>query len=126
MYMFVLIGIFFKPTYCNPVGWVTHNKTKRTFHISIPHLDKAVELLRQIRPFYSCIHFVKSSQTLVKWAFQGTITNSLHTFLPYFKHFLRIFAKHFVGLYHIKPLIIMLYFHLFYGLNVVLPFDYLV
>lgn len=79
-----------------------------------PHLDKAVELLRQIRPFYSCIHFVKSSQTLVKWAFQGTITNSLHTFLPYFKHFLRIFAIRSVGLCHIKPLIIMLYSHLFF------------
>ena len=52
------------------MGWVTHNKTKRTFHISIPHLDKAVELLRQIRPFYSCIHFVKILKILIKWGFR--------------------------------------------------------
>ena len=114
--MFVLIGIFFKPTYCNPVGWVTHNKTKRTFHISIPHLDKAVELLRQIRPFYSCIHFVKSPQTLVKWAFQAYAYMTSVQKAPYFKHFLRIFAIRSVGLCHIKPLIIMLYSHLSYGL----------
>lgn len=34
--------------------------------------------------------------------------------MPYFKNFLRIFATHSVGLCHIKPLIIMLYFHLFF------------
>ena len=78
-------------------------------------------------PFlFSCIHLTKSPQTLVKWAFQDTIKNSLHTFLPYFKHFLKIFVIHSVDLCHIKPLIIVLYSHLFYGLNVVLPFDYLV
>ena len=65
-------------------------------------------------PFLFHMDLTKSPQTLVKWEFQVTITNSLHTFLPYFKHFLRIFVIHFVGLYHIKPLIIMLYFHLFF------------
>lgn len=34
--------------------------------------------------------------------------------MPYFKHFLRIFATHSVGLYHIKPLTIVLYSHLFF------------
>lgn len=63
-------------------------------------------------PFLFHIHLTKSPQTIVKWAFQDTIKNSLHTFLPCFKHFLRIFAIHSADLCHIKPLTIMLYFHL--------------
>ena len=66
-------------------------------------------------PFlFSCIHLTKSPQTLVKWAFQDTIKNSLHTFLPYFKHFLKIFVIHSVDLCHIILLIVMLYSHLFF------------
>lgn len=63
-------------------------------------------------PFLFHIHLTKSLQTLVKWVFQGTHKNSLHTFLPYFKNFLKIFVIRSVGLCHIKPLIIMLYSHL--------------
>lgn len=79
-------------------------------------LGQSGETTLAIRHFYlfilGCI--TKSPQTLVKWAFQDTIKNSLHTFLPYFKHFLKIFVIHSVDLCHIKPLIIVLYFHLFF------------
>lgn len=60
------------------------------------------------------MHLTPSLQTIENRAFQGTITNSLHTFLPCFKHFLRIFATRSVDLCHIKPLTIMLYSHLFF------------
>lgn len=65
-------------------------------------------------PFLFHMDLTKSPQTLIKWAFQDTITNSLHTFLPYFKHFLKIFVIHSVDLCHIILLIITLYSHLFF------------
>ena len=66
-------------------------------------------------PFlFSCMDLTKSPQTLVKWAFQAYIYITSVQKTAIFKHFLRIFVTHSVGLYHIKPLIIMLYFHLFF------------
>lgn len=69
-----------------------------------------------IRHFYLFIlvHLTKSPQTLVKWAFQAYIYITSVQKTAIFKHFLRIFATHSVGLYHIKPLTIVLYSHLFF------------
>ena len=77
-------------------------------------------------PFLFHMDLTKSPQTLIKWAFQAYIYMTSVQKTAIFKHFLKIFVIHSVGLCHIKPLIIVLYSHLFYGLNVVLPFDYLV
>lgn len=69
-----------------------------------------------IRHFYLFIlvHLTKSPQTLVKWAFQAYIYITSVQKTAIFKHFLRIFATHSVGLCHIKPLTIVLYSHLFF------------
>ena len=67
-------------------------------------------------PFLSHIHLTKSPQTLVKWAFQAYIYITSVQKTAIFKHFLRIFATHSVGLYHIILLKVMPYSHLSYGL----------
>ena len=65
-------------------------------------------------PFLFHMDLTKSSQTLVKWAFQAYAYMTSVQKTPYFKHFLRIFVIHFVDLYHIILLKVMPYSHLFF------------